>query len=553
MRFTKSLSSSSRVILALLLCTGFMLGTTAVRAATPANAVQTQKLAKASLAHLPTSLEVLIDKSVPVSFSEPASTVFIANPDIADVQVISPTSVMVYGKKEGQTTLKITDKNGRDLVYKTVMVKQNLAALREALKTVVRGSDIQADSIPNGIVLTGLAVDASAIEDARRLAARYLPKEGGDVINRVTVAANNQIQIRVRFAEVSRDVDKRFGINWETIGNVGSFAFGLGTGADFLTAGSAEITRTALDGDLNNAFATGFNNDHFSVNGMIDALAKDGLIPILAEPTLTAMSGQTASFLAGGEFPIPVPQSGDTITIEWKQYGVSLAFTPTFVGSNRINLHVRPEVSQLSEAGAITLNNITIPALTTRRAETTVELNSGQSFAIAGLLNNQQTQSVSKFPFLGDMPVLGPLFRSTRFQNNESELVIIITPYIVKPAKQERLTLPTDGFSPPSDTDLFFKMRQTNSDPNTRPLSGPARAVETQDPEAMDSPAPAAAPVTPVSMLKSDMDREVAEIKPAAKPVPAPAPLMSTPIPSPTKTATAKAPTPAGPGGFIVE
>ncbi|HAX91938.1 MAG TPA: pilus assembly protein [Rhodospirillaceae bacterium] len=553
MRFTKSLSSSSRVILALLLCTGFMLGTTAVRAATPANAVQTQKLAKASLAHLPTSLEVLIDRSVPVSFSEPASTVFIANPDVADVQVISPTSVMIYGKKEGQTTLKITDKNGRDLVYKTVMVKQNLAALREALKSVVRGSDIQADSIPNGIVLTGEATDAAAVEDARRLAGRYLPKEGGDIINRITLAANNQVQIRVRFAEVARDVDKRFGINWETIGNVGSFAFGLGTGADFLTAGSNEITRTALDGDLNNAFATGFNNKHFSVNGMIDALAKDGLITILAEPTLSALSGETAMFLAGGEFPIPVPQSGDTITIEWKKYGVSLSFTPTLVGGNRINLHVRPEVSQLSEAGAIRLNNITIPALTTRRAETTVELNSGQSFAIAGLLNNQQTQSVSKFPFLGDMPVLGPLFRSTRFQNNESELVIIITPYIVKPAKQERLALPTDGFSPPSDVDQVFRLRQTNSDPNARPMSGAARAVETQDPEVGNYPAPSAAPVTPVSMLKSDMDREEADIKPAAKSVTAPAPLMSTPIPSPTKTATAKAPTPAGPGGFIVE
>jgi pilus assembly protein CpaC len=187
------------------------------------------------------------------------------------------------------------------------------------------------------------------------------------------------------------------------------------------------------------------------------------------------MSGEAASFLAGGEFPIPVPQ-GDNISIEWKEYGISLTFTPTIVGGNRINLHVRPEVSQLSDVGAVTLNSIEVPSLTTRRAETTVELGSGQSFAIAGLLNNSQTQSVKKFPFLGDVPILGSLFRSTRFQNDESELVIIITPYIVEPTTEEKLALPTDGFSTPSDTDMLFKLRNTNSDPNAPVMSGPPRA-----------------------------------------------------------------------------
>ncbi len=515
-------------------------------AATPKQTVKTEKLAEKEKHPAPTALEVMIDKSVPVKFDKPAASIFIANPEIADIQVLSPTSIMVYGKKEGQTTLKITDNTGKDLVYKTVMVSQNLGNLREALRTVLPGSNIKVESVPNGIILTGDVTDSSAVEDARRLALRYIPKDSGDIINRIRVKANNQVQIRVRFAEVSKDVDKRFGINWENAASLGSFTLGLATGADFINpATTALYDRSALDGLTNDAVAGSFNNKHFSINGMIDALAKDGLVTILAEPSLSAMSGETASFLAGGEFPIPVPQSGDTITIEWKQYGVSLAFTPTIIGDSRINLHVRPEVSQLSEVGAITLssgseNTFNVPALTTRRAETTLELNSGQSFAIAGLLNNQQTQAISKFPFLGDIPVLGPLFRSTRFQNSETELVIIITPYIVKPTSEERLALPTDGFSPPTDTDFIFKMRQTNSDPNARPLSGEPRAVRVDDPLAESAPSPQAAPLPAVTPIAP---------APYVPEAPAPKALPYTPTPSPKPLKQA----PAGPGGFIVE
>lgn len=507
-------------------------------AATPSKTVKTEKLTPKDPHAIPTTLEVMIDKSVPVKFDKPAASIFIANPDIADIQVLSPTSIMVYGKKEGQTTLKITDGAGKDLVYKTVMVSQNLANLREALRTVLPGSNIKVESVPNGIILTGDVADSSAVEDARRLALRYIPKDSGDIINRIKVKANNQVQIRVRFAEVSKDVDKRFGINWENAASLGSFTLGLATGADFITPGSTSWTRTTMSSDVNDAFNTSFNNGHFSINGMIDALAKDGLVTILAEPSLSAMSGETASFLAGGEFPVPVPQSAETITIEWKQYGVSLAFTPTIINDTRINLHVRPEVSQLSDAGAITLNNIVVPALTTRRAETTLELNSGQSFAIAGLLNNQQTQSISKFPFLGDIPVLGPLFRSTRFQNNESELVIIITPYIVKPTSEERLALPTDGFSPPTDTDFIFKMRNTNSDPNARTMSGEPRAVRVEEPIAQNAPAPQAAPMVPVTPLGSETTKSAMRALPLSTPTPAPKTLK---------------PAPAGPGGFIME
>ncbi|MDD3181253.1 MAG: type II and III secretion system protein family protein [Alphaproteobacteria bacterium] len=508
-------------------------------AATPHKAaVKTEKLTHQAAQGLPTALEVMIDKSVSVKFRAPAASIFIANPDIADIQVLSPTSIMVYGKKEGQTTLKVTDDTGKDLVYHTVIVSQNLAGLREALRTVIPGSNIKVESVPNGLILTGDVTDSSAVEDARRLASRYIPRDGGDIINRIKVKANNQVQIRVRFAEVSKDVDKRFGINWENAASLGSFTLGLATGADFIDSTTTALyDRTGLDGLTNDALAGSFNNKHFSINGMIDALAKNGLVTILAEPSLSAMSGETASFLAGGEFPVPVPQSGDTVTIEWKQYGVSLAFTPTIIGDNRINLHVRPEVSQLSDVGSITLsstsNNFSVPALTTRRAETTLELNSGQSFAIAGLLNNQQTQSVSKFPFLGDIPVLGPLFRSTRFQNNESELVIIITPYIVKPTTQELLALPTDGFSPPTDSDRIFRMRETNSDPEAPTLSGEPRAARVEEALAQNSPAPMAAPLTPVTSSSYESKTQP----------------ISTPAPFSKKIT----PTPAGPGGFIME
>lgn len=504
--------------------------------------------AKAGKSIGPSALEVMIDKSVPVRFAKPAATVFIANPDIADVQVLSPNAVMVYGKKAGQTTLIITDNTGAQQVYRTIIVSQNLADLREALRTVIPGGQIKVEAIPNGIVLSGEAKDPSAVEDARRLAARYVPEQGGDIINRIRVKANNQVQIRVRFAEVAKDVDKRFGINWESIGNVGQFVFGMGTGADFINpATSALFDRTSLDGLTNDAIAGSFSNSHFNINSMIDALSKDGFVTILAEPSLTAMSGETASFLAGGEFPIPVPQSTNTVTIEWKQYGVSLAFTPTIISDSRINLHVRPEVSQLTDVGAITLSssssNFSVPALTTRRAETTIELNSGQSFAIAGLLNNQQTQAVSKFPLLGDMPILGPLFRSSRFQNNESELVIIITPYVVKPATEENLSLPTDGYATPSDADRLWRLRHTNSDPSAKPLSGQPRAELIENPINEDAALPIAAPATPVYAQPSQGKAIAA----------APAALSRYPQSQPAAPKPLKAKTTEGHGGFIVE
>lgn len=515
------------------------------------------KTAKVKLPVVPqTSMDVPVDKGVPVTLTAPASSVFIANPDVADVQVMSPTSIMVYGKKTGQTTLMVTDNNGMTLLHRTIIVEQNLSDLRAALKAVIPGNKIGVEAVPNGIVLTGEAKDAGAIEDARRVALRYVPKEGGEVINRIKVRGSNQIHIRVRFAEVSRDVDKRFGIDWESIGTVGGFAFGMmsGNAATVVSSGANMLnrTRTTTGSNTNDIFSFSTKGDGYNINGLIDALAAEGFVTVLAEPNLTAMSGETASFLAGGEFPVPVPQSQTTVTIEWKTYGVSLAFTPTLIGDSRISLHVRPEVSQLTETGSVTLNGITVPALTTRRAETTIELASGQSFAIGGLLDNNQSQSVNKFPFLGDVPVLGTLFRSSRFQNKQTELVIIITPYVVKPAQEEALALPTDGFSAPNDIDQIVFNRTTASRPDAPVVSGTPRAVRIEPGFDADAPTPLPSPVEPVTpALRSDI--APGEPLRMSLPVSSPEPEIFKPATSAKKTETDTPVNPVGPSGFIVE
>jgi pilus assembly protein CpaC len=506
-------------------------------------------------------LRVLVDQGLQVTLPSPASSVFIANPDIADIQVLSPTAIMVFGKKTGDTTLTASNAEGQMLIYRAVHVVQDLEALRTALDAVIPHNQIKVEAVPNGIVMTGTARDSSVIDDARRLALRYVAKDG-EVINRIHVQGSNQIHIRVRFAEVSRTASKSLGFDWENIGNAGGFALGLAAGSSVITnipgsgttnaANLLNRNRPVTSQITNDVVSFSHKGSNYNINGMIDAMVEDGLVTILAEPNLTAMSGETASFLAGGEFPIPVPQAQQTITIEWKQYGVSLAFTPTLIGQDRINLHVRPEVSQLTTTGGITLDSITIPALTTRRAETTIELASGQSFAIGGLLDNNQSQTIDKYPFLGDIPVLGALFRSTNFQNNQTELVIIITPYIVHPTEQENLALPTDGFAPPSDIDQLVKFKSVNTSPDAHTMSGAPRAEVVQPEEA---PVPMPSPVGDVTALPPSAPQTLPVSAPVLPPPSyAPAPPASLNTPAPLAPAPSAAPaSSSGPGGFILE
>ncbi|MDX9861525.1 MAG: type II and III secretion system protein family protein [Rhodospirillales bacterium] len=397
------------------------------------------------VANAATSLQIEANRGRLVRLERAAATVFIANPDVADIQVKSPTLIYLMGKKAGQTTLFAVDDAEAVLANIEIAVTHNLERLSRAVHDLHPEADIRISSIDGAVIVDGIVESASAAENVRRLAESFA---GGPeaVINRIAVTAPSQINLRVRVAEVSRDIDKQLGLNWNAIGSLGGLSIGLVTSNPFF---SNVTTQTLAMGA-----SPGKNWD---INAVIDAMEGEGLVKVLAEPNLTALSGETASFLAGGEFPILVPDSDGRVTIKFKKFGVSLAFTPTLLGGDRINLHVRPEVSQLSNANSVTLNNFEIPSLVTRRAETTVELGSGQSFAIAGLLQNNVTHNINKFPGLGDIPVLGGLFRSDRFQREESELVILVTPYVVQPTtKAKFLAAPTDGFAPPHDGERYL-------------------------------------------------------------------------------------------------
>ncbi|WP_419901671.1 type II and III secretion system protein family protein [Kiloniella sp.] len=375
-----------------------------------------------------------------------ASNIFIANPEIADLNVKSAKLVYVFGRKAGTTSLFAIDSNDQVLASIPVKVSHNLKSLEEAFDKAIPGHKITASSINNGILLTGEVKNPTDVDNARRLAFRFIDPEVERIISQMSITASDQIHLRVRIAEVRNDVLEQFGFNWTGT----NFNDGLTNLS--LTTTTSTILATSPPNLLGITSTIG---NYFNLNVLIDALAQDELVTILAEPNLTAVSGETATFLAGGEFPVPVGSEVSdgvrSITVEFKEFGVSLAFTPTIVGDNRISLRVRPEVSQLSSDGAVTLGEVEIPALSTRRVETTVDLGSGQSFAIAGLILNNQTQVNNKVPGLGDIPILGRLFKSERFQNSESELVIVVTPYIVKPSNAP-IPLPTDPYVAQTDT-----------------------------------------------------------------------------------------------------
>jgi pilus assembly protein CpaC len=407
------------------------------------------------------ALDLEIDKGMLVRLDRAATTVFIANPKIADIQVKSPRLIYIFGTAVGETTLFAVDGQENVLANLVVRVTHNLGGLRRAIEALDPGSDVKVFSVDRNLVLDGIVDSPVRAENLRQLAARFAAQ--GAVINRLRVDAPNQVNLRVRVAEVSRSVVKQFGINWDAVLSGGSFLFGLATGNPVLAAGSF-LTR---ENGVNNVFAGGGD-----LNVLVDALADEGLLNVLAEPNLTALSGETASFLAGGEFPIPVPGANNSVTIEFKKFGVRLAFTPVILDNGNISLEVSPEVSQLTATGAVTIDNFFIPALTTRQAHTTVELASGQSFAIAGLLQNNLNHDQSKFPGLGDLPVLGALFRSDRFQRDETELVIIITPYLVRPVSNRRLAGPGEGLTPANDVERILLGRNYGNKTGTDSSGG---------------------------------------------------------------------------------
>jgi pilus assembly protein CpaC len=424
-----------------------------------------------------------VNKGTLVRLAGPAATVFVANPEIADVQVKSPTLVYISAKSPGETVIYAVDASDSVLLNAPILVQHDISRLRSSLQQLAPGERISANSVDNNLVLSGVVSDSGQAEKVRALAASVAGEvKGAQVINRMTVATPNQVNLQVRISEVNVTKLNEIGVNW-------SKAFVNGVPNPFSGLSFQTTNPVTVAGETTNTLVVGKMIGQ-SVAATLSALTEEGFITDLAEPNLTAMSGQTASFLAGGEFPVPISGASSstggfpTISVEFKSFGVSLAFTPTVIDAHHLNLRVRPEVSQLTTTGEVSVPltstaTVTIPALTVRRAETSVELASGESFALAGLLQHTSTQLVSKIPWIGDIPIIGAVFRSDRFQRGETDLVVIVTPYLVQPV-QTRLAAPTDGLRLPNDAQRVFlsdKFRQGLPAPARGPLDAGGRGL----------------------------------------------------------------------------
>ena len=440
---------------------------------------------------------------------------FVANDQVADVQVRSSNQIYVFGKSAGETTVFATDKGGRTIWSANVRVGTNLGSLDELLRTAMPEAQIQARPINGTVLLTGTVANPADVEEATRLVQAYVGA-GTNVISRLKSATPLQVMLQVKVAEVSRTLVKQIGVNLLTRDTSGGFLFGVSQGR-FVGDITDRVSSTLVDPSTGNPQVIGTGYKFVNPTGAgtainaaghllgldvlsaLDLNENRGAVHTLAEPNLTALSGETASFLAGGEFPIPTASGINGTSVEFKQYGVSLAFTPTVLEDGRISMRVRPEVSELSDAGAITISGFRIPGLTTRRAETTVELGSGQSFMIGGLLRNNSGNTTSKAPFLGSLPILGALFRSNSFQRNESELVIVVTPYLVRPVNASQIALPTDGFHGSTTMERVLLDKQERNRTGERrpgPTMAPPR-VSGPGLSAVGDPAPAPAAPQP--------------------------------------------------------
>lgn len=427
-----------------------------------APAAAAQPRAYSSGSYRPTNqVSLSVGEGQMINLPRNVASVWTSNPKAADVYVNSPRQINLFGKDYGEATVIATAADGSVVYGAQVRVSQNLPTINDVMRAAMPESDVRVMTVGQTAILQGTIASPADSAFAQDLAMSELnpgvdfSKPGAMckicVVNRLKVATPLQVTLKVRVAEVNRTLLKKIGINLLSSDGTGGFKFGVGQGGGIGVPNTSPFKVSPITGGTTLGIAgklLGLN-----LTSTLDLAQTDGLVTTLAEPNLTALSGETASFLAGGEFPIPVSQGNNAISIEYKQYGVGLAFTPVVLADGRISMRVRPEVSELSDAGSVVLDNFKVPALTTRRAETTVELGSGQSFMIAGLLQNHNSNSITKAPFLGDIPILGALFRSTNFQRNETELVIVVTPYLVRPVSNQ-LPIPSDGYRAPTDAQI---------------------------------------------------------------------------------------------------
>lgn len=406
-------------------------------------------------------LSVAVNRALVVESSEAFAEVSVANPGIADVAALSNRSVYILGKQAGRTTLTLLGPNGRLIANIAVSVGPDLAEFKERLRDILPGERIQVRSAADGVVLSGNISSTVKLSRALELAERYAP---GRVSNMMTVGGSQQVLLRVRFAEVQRQAAKELGFNWGASVASGNF-LGLGESGDFLQGTNS--AGNLVDGDSTTTYTAGgtpegvfglvLNAGGVLASVTVDALENKGYARTLAEPNLVALSGDTASFLAGGEYPIPV-YGGDTgsIAVEYRPFGVSLGFTPTVIDGDLINLEMEAESSAIDSSITIQNQGIEFNGFSTRRAKTTIELKDGDSFAIAGLLQDDFRDNATQIPWVGDVPVLGTLFKSTGFQRSQTELVIIVTAYLVNPVKEDVISMPGERLRVPSERELFL-------------------------------------------------------------------------------------------------
>jgi pilus assembly protein CpaC len=407
-------------------------------------------------------LELGVGKSKVLDTPMPIKRASLANPEIADTVVLSPTQIYLTGKTVGVTSLTLWQDNGKMFATFDVVVSPDLTRLKENLyRTLPDEQGIQVTANHESITLAGTVSNTTNLTRALGIAEAYAPKK---VTNLLQVGGVQQVMLEVRVAEMNRELIRHLGVNLAAVARDGFGVTALNQltsllgGGSVSGAGGAFSSSSALAQDVTAGIngALGFRTGSITWTGYIDALKEQNIVKVLAKPTLTALSGQEAAFLAGGEFPIPVPQAFGVLSIQFKKFGVGLTFSPTVLSNRHINITVAPEVSELDFSNALRLQGFTIPAITTRRASTVIELADGQSFAIGGLLRDNVRESVKKFPVLGDIPILGALFRSSSFQKNETELVIIVTPHLVKPLDMTAQTLPTDYYVEPNDFEFFL-------------------------------------------------------------------------------------------------
>lgn len=428
---------------------------------------------------------VPLNRSKLVVTQSPIAEVVVANPDIADVIVHGSTRISVLGRGIGTTDIRVFDAKNNVLKDMEVAVRYDLPAIRKILSTFFPYERIGVEMVNDNIALTGVVTDAEIAKKAVDIVSQFVDdsgasdttaaaqqassgsgggggeeqEEGPSIVNLLQVRTGAQVMLRVRIGEIQRSSLKKMGVNLSAIKSAGAFEFFTGSNggkAPFNVDSDLTFGQFTFNPDSFGFGGGSYIGNNFGLTAVLEALERDGLFKVLAEPNLTATSGEKAEFLAGGEFPIPISQGNDSISVEFRPFGVAVEFTPFVLSGNRIRLVVKPEVSELSEAGAVNIEGFNIPGLNTRSARTTVEMAPGETFVIAGLLRDQINSTIEEIPGIAEVPILSALFRSTSFQRNETELVIAVTPYLVDPMVGTDVRFPTDNFRAPSTMEMFF-------------------------------------------------------------------------------------------------